>query len=479
MSFLNTTSTKCALIIGINYTGKQGAELNGCINDTSRISTFLKGRCGYQDSDIQLLTDDTIIKPTKQNIINGIKKLVQRVKDTNSKEVWFSYSGHGSYLSGNGGSEEQDSQDEALVPLDYDTQGLIRDDTLYDILVKALPIECNLFSIVDACHSGTALDLPYLYRTDTGVKQQRTPENLANIIKISGCRDSQTSADAYISGKYQGALTFSFLKCMEDLNYNFTPKQLVQRCKLYLNSNNYPQIPTLTFSQMDSMDDIVMGDSNPLLQNANINLFLQGDSWCNQESSWNILSLGTNQLLFPEDRRFYSKNEKINYKLNLPDGRYVLVLKDTYGDGGINGNIKNLSNNNVIKSFNFNKGTYRSIDFEVNGANDTAPQKKQIVFKMIGDYYCQSESKWNIVDAIGNTVFDIDKVFDNPRARQIVELNLEPGNYKIKCVDSYGDGGIDGDIYSNTDQKQLLKFKWSNLNWQETNGYLAYYNFSV
>ena len=130
------------------------------------------------------------------------------------------------------------------MPLDYDTSGLIRDDTLYDILVKQLPIDCTLFSIIDACHSGTALDLPYLYRIDTGIHQQRNPESLANIIKVSGCRDSQTSADAYIAGKYQKALTFSFLKCMDDLQYNFTPKQLIQRCKLilkfkWISSNSY------------------------------------------------------------------------------------------------------------------------------------------------------------------------------------------------------------------------------------------------
>lgn len=478
MSHLNTSNSKCALVIGINYTGKTGAELNGCINDTTRICTFLKDRCGYPNSNIQLLTDDTSIKPTKQNIINCIKQLVQKVKDTNSKEVWFSYSGHGSYLSGYGGSEESDNQDEALVPLDYDTSGLIRDDTLYDILVKQLPLDCTLFSIVDACHSGTALDLPYLYRTDTGIHQQRNPESLANIIKVSGCRDSQTSADAYIAGKYQGALTFSFLKCMDDLQYNFTPKQLIQRCKLYLNSNGYPQIPTLTFTNMDSLNEIVMGSRDTVLNNPNVNLLLEGDSWCNQESSWNILSLHSNQLLFKEDRRFYSRNEKINYKLKLDEGRYILLLKDSYGDGGIKGNIRNLSNNSLIKNFDFNKGTYQSIDFEINNSGSQSG-RKSIRLKINGDYYCQSESRWNIIDSIGNKVFSDDKIFDNPNSRQTIDITLEPGNYKLKCMDSYGDGGIEGDITNLTENKQLLKFKWNNLNWQQNNGYLAYYDFSV
>ena len=75
MSFLNSGNNKCGLIIGINYVNDMDAKLNGCINDTKRITNFLKTRCGYQDENIQIITDDTTIKPTKNNIINAIKML--------------------------------------------------------------------------------------------------------------------------------------------------------------------------------------------------------------------------------------------------------------------------------------------------------------------------------------------------------------------------------------------------------------------
>lgn len=479
MSFLNTNKPKCGLVIGINYTGKTGAELNGCINDTERVCKFLKERCGYQEENIQLLTDNTSIKPTKQNIINAIHRLIQQVKEKQAKEVWFSYSGHGSYTYGAGGYEEADGQDEALVPLDYDTQGLIKDDTLYDILVKRLPLDCHLFSIVDACHSGTSLDLPFLYRIDTGIKLQRPSEELANIIKMSGCRDSQTSADAYINGKYQGAMTFSFLKCMEELDYSFTPQQLVQRCKHYLNTHGYPQIPTMTFSKQEFLNDIIMGDSHPLLQNATINLYLEGDAWCNSESSWNILSMNENKLLFERDRRFQSRNEKINYQLNLSDGRYILLLKDSYGDGGIKGNLKYLNTSVLIKSFNFSKGTYQSIDFEVNHKQVEESKKKEVTINLQGDYYCESESKWNIIDSLGYSVFPEDKVFSQRNENQNMNVKLEPGKYKLKLMDTYGDGGISGDIYHKTDEHNILKFKWENLDWKKHNGYLQMFDFEV
>jgi hypothetical protein len=475
MSFLNTSSVKCGLVIGINYENDGAAKLNGCIEDTKNIVTFLKNKCGYQDSDIQLLTDNTAMKPTKQNIINSINMLVKRVKETQAKEVWFSYSGHGSYLSCYSSVEEKDNQDEALVPLDYNQSGLIRDDVLYEILVKQLPLDCHLFSIIDACHSGTALDLPYLYRLDSGVKEQRQPEKLANIFKLSGCRDNQTSADAYIQGKYQGALTFSFLKCMDDLDYNFTPKHLVQRCKHYLSSNNYPQIPTLSFSNPEYLDKIIMGDGKQ--EDNNINLYLEGDSWCNSESSWNIMSLQENRFIFSQDQRFYARNEKINYQLNLSDGRYILVLKDSYGDGGITGSINYLRDDKLIKTFNFSSGNNESIDFTVSSSIQNS-SKKEILFMMKGDYYAKTETSWNVIDSAGKYLLTQNKAVNNENKDPITIL-LEPGLYYLKCMDSYGDGGLQGSIICKKTSKLLLKFEWVNLQWDKEEGYQKYYKFIV
>lgn len=476
MSFLNTSNTKCGLVIGINYENDTKAKLNGCINDTQSISNFLRERCGYQENNIELITDYTSIKPTRQNIINAIHMLVAKVKEINAKEVWFSYSGHGSYIYSSYSPEEKDSQDEALVPLDYATQGLIKDDILYEILVKQLPKDCHLFCIIDACHSGTALDLPYLYRTDTGIKQQRDVENLANIIKLSGCRDNQTSMDAFILGKYQGALTFAFLKCMDDLDYNFTPKHLVKRCKHYLTANNYEQIPTLTFSKQDFLNEIIMGDGENTEFNIQVNL--EGDSWCNQESSWNILSLQDNKLLFDTDRRFYARNEKINYGLNLPDGKYILILKDSYGDGGIIGSISYYDNKKLIRNFNFSAGTYQSIDFTVSTSVMNS-SKNEISINIKGDYYSRNESSWNIRDSLGNNVFSQDQVFSENNEYVTKKIHLEPGTYFLKCNDSYGDGGLEGNIVSINESKNLLKFKWVNLDWNGQDGYLKYYKFQV
>lgn len=53
-----------------------------------------------------------------------------------------------------------------MVPVDYASSGQIRDDDLFDHLVCAMPQGSTLVSVMDCCHSGTVLDLPYKYRAD-------------------------------------------------------------------------------------------------------------------------------------------------------------------------------------------------------------------------------------------------------------------------------------------------------------------------
>ena len=43
---------------------------------------------------------------------------------------------------------------------------MIRDDDLYDILVKPLTDGVHMVSLMDCCHSGTIMDLPYIFKGD-------------------------------------------------------------------------------------------------------------------------------------------------------------------------------------------------------------------------------------------------------------------------------------------------------------------------
>jgi hypothetical protein len=46
--------------------------------------------------------------------------------------------------------EEDDGYDEALCPLDYPTSGMIRDDDLFDILVKPMADGVHMVSLVSS-----------------------------------------------------------------------------------------------------------------------------------------------------------------------------------------------------------------------------------------------------------------------------------------------------------------------------------------
>lgn len=56
--------------------------------------------------------------------------------------------------------------DDTIVPFDFETNGQIDSDTLHRHVVSKLPQNSTLFVVFDCCHSGSALELPYVYRTD-------------------------------------------------------------------------------------------------------------------------------------------------------------------------------------------------------------------------------------------------------------------------------------------------------------------------
>lgn len=232
---------KIALLIGINYVGSSN-QLNGCINDVMRMETFLKSKCGY--TNVTMLTDNTPKKPTMMNIMDALGDVIVKIRENNIKELFFHYSGHGTYLRDKTG-DEMDGNDEALVPLDYEKSGLIFDDLLYTY-VNRIPSTCKCVFVIDSCHSGSILDLKYRYTgTKTRVVENAKAVTPSNVIMISGCRDNQTSADAFITGKWSGAMTAALLSSLEINKYNVTCFTLMENMKQYLARNGYDQVPQL------------------------------------------------------------------------------------------------------------------------------------------------------------------------------------------------------------------------------------------
>ena len=103
----------------------------------------------------------------------------------------FHYSGHGSRQRDRSG-EELDGYDETICPVNFETEGMIVDDEVNVALVRPLPREVKLHAIVDACHSGTVLDLPFLCRMDRSVRFIFLVMLYNNFVKLYRVRSSIT-----------------------------------------------------------------------------------------------------------------------------------------------------------------------------------------------------------------------------------------------------------------------------------------------
>ncbi|CAJ0837868.1 12340_t:CDS:2 [Entrophospora sp. SA101] len=250
---------KKSLLIGINYYNTPYA-LKGCINDVQNIKKFIINTYGFSESNMLIMTDDQLDPskiPTRENLLNAMKWLVSGAQKDDS--------GHGGQLADSTGDEE-DGFDETIMPVDFQTKGV------------------RLTVVFDCCHSGTVLDLPYVYSTrgvikrpnsfkknvfSVGVKYLHgeveglkntlsnafssskirrknieTRASPADVIMFSGCKDEQTSADAHEAGQATGAMSHALVKSLTQ-NPHPTYKELLISIRDILKAK-YAQKPQLS-----------------------------------------------------------------------------------------------------------------------------------------------------------------------------------------------------------------------------------------
>lgn len=241
---------KKALLIGIDYTSIPSIALNGCVYDIININRMLVDAYDYGSANITVLRDDInnpATLPTKANIMNNLISLASQ--SANLEEVWIHYSGHGSQIPDKN-KDEISGYDSILVPLDYQSKGFIVDDDLLNI-VKTFA--CKTILMFDSCHSGSVCDLPWSFQYVSPTNWIKTKNNSAtinnpNIFMFSGCKDDQTSADAYFKSDKSaaGAFTNALITGLRYYRHNVSIGNLYQYICNYLKSGGFTQLPILS-----------------------------------------------------------------------------------------------------------------------------------------------------------------------------------------------------------------------------------------
>ncbi len=250
-----------ALICCIN--SYPGSPLRGCLNDAENIRQELIN-LGFDIMHIKVLREH---QATRDGILNALEQLVSSAQK--GDHLVFHFSGHGSQVPDQlfTGDGECDGMDEILCPYDFDWNGIyIRDDQIRST-VEGLHRGATLDIVLDCCHSGTGLR-----ETDTIAKYIPYPgklpdlirpfsldrgEEMPNVCLWAGCRSDQTSADAFIDNKYQGAFTWAFCDTFSQYNvgdFGFKTSYAARRGNLIkiiqrkLEQAGYDQIPQLECS---------------------------------------------------------------------------------------------------------------------------------------------------------------------------------------------------------------------------------------
>jgi hypothetical protein len=265
-------SNRRALCVGINqFKNYPGSALQGCVNDAQAMTGVLTSFLGFKGvgTDIKQLVD---AHATKAAIMAELKAMVNEAKAGKVAYLIFSMSSHGTQIA-DAEHDEADGYDEAFCPHDlaavngkWDRNHIIVDDELHDLFAQ-LPPTVLLEVYLDTCHAGTglkALDLmpdrrprylapPSREAVDAAISlparglRRRLKEDKAtkNAILFAACRDNQTSADAYIAGKYHGAFTYYWVEEITKAKNKISRADLLKRVNADLKSGHFSQVAQL------------------------------------------------------------------------------------------------------------------------------------------------------------------------------------------------------------------------------------------
>lgn len=254
-----------ALLIGINR--YQESPLRGCVADTGVLYEWLARNRGLKPESSQILLDS---QATRANILRRLDWLSKQPVDT----AIFAFSGHGTRVR-DLDADEETGFDQAIVPVDYDRAGLVLDDDLRRIY-DTFPATTRLIVHLDSCYSDradrglvqsfknfmkrrTARFLSPELVSKQALKKTYYPQQTRavslsrespakRVLLLAGCRDFETSADAWFGQKigYRGAFTFHLLRAQQVLGAKADTLAIIEEARRTLAAGKFTQIPQIS-----------------------------------------------------------------------------------------------------------------------------------------------------------------------------------------------------------------------------------------
>jgi metacaspase-1 len=239
-------ATYRALLLAINnYPPRKYCNLQGCLNDQNDMEAKL----------LKLHSDFIITKLSDSGVtISNVKKaLTKIIIDSQPGDILIiHYSGHGTRAPHIENGQYVDGQyDEALFLYD----GCLIHTDIREILSQ-LKDNVKCLVLLDACFSGSATRISIngktvfpgrfiVHELHESLHIRRSEMFKYSDMKwmaIGGCGDDQTSDDALIEGKHNGAFTYYALKTLKS---NYTIEKWYREIRKYLPSKEYTQHPKI------------------------------------------------------------------------------------------------------------------------------------------------------------------------------------------------------------------------------------------
>lgn len=171
---------------------------------------------GKREFNIDLQKDNLLFVNNKNDLIyafNHIKSVIN--EKNNADNILITLSSHGYNFRGDKTHTENDGCTEYIMV----GGDRFNDDDISNLFLRGYNKKINIYTIIDTCHSGTMLDLPFNI-IDGKVTRENNNIFDQQIYCISACADNQTSAEDISNLGFGGGLISAFIDELYGHNIN-------------------------------------------------------------------------------------------------------------------------------------------------------------------------------------------------------------------------------------------------------------------